>query len=60
MVTEQGPKTKGSNEEKIILKDGNVMLLYQTLLTTCISPFSPGLGGHGFGRELFSVEPGEQ
>lgn len=28
-------------------------------LTTCISPFSPGRGGQGFGRELFSLRQGE-
>lgn len=29
-------------------------------LTTCISPFSPGRGGHGFERDPFSLELDEQ
>uniref|UniRef100_A0A0A9DW47 Helicase, putative n=1 Tax=Arundo donax TaxID=35708 RepID=A0A0A9DW47_ARUDO len=28
--------------------------------TTCISPFSPGRGGHGFERDPFSLELEEQ
>lgn len=36
-------------------------LYYLTYLrTTCISPFSPGMGRHGLGRDSFSLEPREQ
>lgn len=35
-------------------------LVIKLQLTTCISPFSPGRGGHGFERDPFSLELEEQ